>query len=391
MDFAEYHATRLFKEANWSIPEDFLSKDHFLRVINDKLNRQSSPGIPFCRDAPTNGQWLGFDGLQYNPDKIEELWYWVKEVINGNFNHVYRAFVKDEVHNGKKAREGRWRLILASSLPVQVVWHMCFDEMNDNMARRPYSTPAGYGLVYPGGGWKRFRNYLQGNKMNLCIDKSAWDFNAPGWVFQVILKVRRNLCVNIDTPQGQKWWSLVKMLYTDAYFKSKISMPSGIIFQQTFVGFMKSGLVNTISDNSIAQVLLHILASKRTNNPILPIKSTGDDTIQRMPENLEEYLAELEMLGCKVKEFHIGYQFMGFNLEDFSSMYPDKHIAGILYKTKEVLKDTLDDYVALYANTTTGLTSRFWRIIMQKQGMTPRLSDFEAKYWLNNPDALERY
>lgn len=371
-----YQALKKYKRARWKLPSDWKSREAFNRALLS-LNKTSSPGIPYCKEKPTNGDWLQWDGVQADPFQAERLWNDVQDVFNGTYKHRFRAFVKKEMHTAQKASEKRWRLILASSLPVQVAWQMLFSYQNDILNDRVGDTPSFQGYIPIAGGWKRLRRLLKENKMRTCLDKSGWDVNAPGWVFKLALRLRWQLCENQDL----EWLDIAERLYADAYENSVITLPGGETYQQEIPGFMKSGLVNTISDNSFAQFFLHAGACLRLGRRVTKIIATGDDTVQEDEGVDEEYLIELQRLGCIIKEVVYGLQFMGFDHEDFTPMYPHKHIANALHQDERYLKDTLEAYMAWYAHHP---YYHKWKKIAQQLGYTtPSL--FEVKYWLDDP------
>lgn len=354
-----------------------MEETHYQRVLLG-LERKSSPGIPYCRVATTIGQYLEFDGLSYNKDRAAALWLDVQKVLEGKFEHHFRVFMKEEPHNPKKVKEGRWRLIIASALSVQIAWHMVFGEYYTTIIDEPYSTPSSYGMVYPGGGWRMLRNECKIKELKYCIDKSAWDFNAPGWVFWTQLEVQHQL---LRDNRSSLWLTYATRLFEDAFENSLLHFPDGTMYRQEFSGFMKSGLVGTIDLNSGAQVLLSDLATLRLGLPPKRIRATGDDTIENGPVD-EAYIQQLEKAGCRVKCFQEAVEFMGFDLETFEPMYPSKHIANALLSRKETRKEVLDAYMMLYANSPMFYK---WKALMYAAGYTPSRSDFECQYWLNNP------
>lgn len=364
------------------MPEDWNSYDSFLEIVRE-LDKTSSPGIPYCKEQPSIGKWLEWDGLQSNPDKIARLWYDVQKVIVGEWQHEFRVFVKQELHVEKKAREGRWRLITAVSLPVQVAWHMCFKIQNNKFIETLYQTPSFQGFVAMGGGWKRLRRYMEYKKLNHCLDKSSWDVNAPGWVFLLTLEFRKRTCKNFDQPWFSEWSRLATALYQDAYNDAVLTFPDGSRFQQNFIGFQKSGVVNTISDNSLMQVELHIAACQRLGIQISNIIATGDDTVQE--EIPDEYIDVLQELGCVVKELVVGKQFMGFDHENFSPIYPHKHIANLAYQKPAFIPETLGAYLHWYVHHP---YYNRWVATARALGLDPG-SKFSHQYWLDNPQALD--
>lgn len=359
------------------MPDDWDTEAAFDRAIH-RLNKTSSPGIPFCKEQPTIGKWLGWDGIKCDPDQRARLWHYVQQVMEGTYEHQYRVFIKSEMHSAKKAREKRWRLIMASSLPVQVVWQMLFGYLNDQLNDQIYETPSFHGFIMCGGGWKSLRRYLRLNRMTKCIDKQAWDINSPGWVYWAILILRIMLCKN----PNEKWNKIAWRLYKDAYKNSVLVFPEGQIFRQLIEGIMKSGLVNTISDNTIAQLLLHIGACLRAGCKITPMIATGDDTTQELVT--DDYLEHLEKLGCKVKEVVEGYQFMGFDHEKFTPMYPEKHLAALMVQKPEHVEETLDAYMHIYVHHP--FYEKFRRV-SQTLGFSIQPKE-RHEFWLDNPLSL---
>ena len=137
----------LYRRVYEPLPDNWNSYEYF-RTCLDDLDNSSSPGYPYMREAPTIGRWLGADGLgNYSEVQVSRLWYDVQKVLAGTFEHFFRAFVKDEPHKKAKVLDKRWRLIIASALPVQMVWRMCFKHQNTSPNRHPYDSPSKHGLV----------------------------------------------------------------------------------------------------------------------------------------------------------------------------------------------------------------------------------------------------
>lgn len=366
---------KMYDPALRRLPDNWNSYDRFMELLKD-LDNTSSPGIPYMKTAPTIGQWLGADGLgNYNKQRVEVLWYDTKRVMAGDFRHIFRAFVKDEPHKISKARTHRWRLIIASSLPVQMVWRMLYYHQNQSLNKHPYSTPSKHGLIFCYGGWRRFLAFCKSENLNISRDISGWDVNAPGWVFEVIRQWRA-------TWPGitAEWIRIHEMMYLDAYRNSEIQFSNGIIAQQNFGGFMKSGLYNTISDNSLAMVAMHVLACIRSNLGIGQIGVTGDDVIQSQIS--DEYLEEIQKLGCKIKEIIHHLEFMGTN---YDQGYPDplyfqKHLVNFMHK-EGIEEEVLDSYLRLYSHSP---KFEFWKSVADIGGWKSKSKLF-YKFWYDSP------
>lgn len=71
------------------------------------------------REKPTIGEWLGRgEDLTFNPVQVERLWYDVQLCYLGQYQHVFRCFVKTEPHKQAKIEQQRWRLIMCASLSM---------------------------------------------------------------------------------------------------------------------------------------------------------------------------------------------------------------------------------------------------------------------------------
>lgn len=363
-----------YRAVRWTLPPGWSSREAFDRILWD-LDKTSSPGFPMLREAPTTGQWLKWTASGPDPVQAERLWMMVREVLAGRYDHQYRVFVKDEPHKRAKAEEGRWRLIIASSLPVQVVWHMCFREMNNLLIRTVYQTPSFHGLVLCYGGWRRFLAEVQGLGLKVGKDLSAWDMNAPGWVFWTDLELRTRLCEN----PSDEWIRVSRWLYRDAFENSLLRFSNGYLYRQRFSGFMKSGVFNTIATNSASMFFLHVLACLRAGEELTPQIAVGDDTLQRSCS--DAYLRELQVLGCKVKEVASGIEFVGttFKRGRPEPLYFGKHLVSVA--TTAEVEATLDSFCRLYAHSD---KLEFWVALARELGCKVRTPDY-YRFWYDSP------
>lgn len=359
--------------------DDWMSYESFRAQING-LDNTSSPGWPYMKSATTIGKWLGADGLgHYDERQIAILWHDVQRVLANDYEHLFRVFVKDEPHKRNKIIANKWRLIIASALPVQMVWRMAFDHQNRWLNDHPYDTPSAHGLVFPHGGWRRFKAMVETEKLIYSRDISAWDVNMPGSIVYLVREFRK-------TAGGPaSWLRVVDMLYRDAFRDAKLLFSSGRVVQQTYWGFMKSGLFNTISDNSLGMVGMHRLAATRARIPVGSIKATGDDVLQSIIS--DTYLEELELLGCKVKEITKAPVFMGTDFTDRPKpVYFSKHVVNIASTTAE-LEEVLDSYVRLYCYSE---HLEFWECLARELGIRIKSKRY-YQFWYGSPIARLMY
>jgi len=360
--------------ASWS------TRVWFEQCLQD-LDFTSTPGLPYMHEKPTIGQWLGWDQLgHFDPDQVHRLWMDVQDLMRRvesgeESSHIFRCFVKDEPHTKKKISEQRWRLIMCAGLDVQMLWRMALKEQNDWLNGHPYSCPSSHGLVFCYGGWRRFKAHAASKGLRYSRDISAWDVNAPGWVFRVIKRWRQR------ASSDRLWQKTLDWLYCDAFEQPKIKFSNGLVVQQRYSGTMKSGLFVTIADNSAAMNVMHVLASVRSGQPIGEVWSTGDDVLHSHIS--DAYLQELELLGCRVKEWEEKLQFMGTDFSDKPTpVYLAKHIVNFM-TSKEFVAERLDSYARLWCHSP---WFDFWHDVAFAWGLTLRSREF-YQLWFDSPYA----
>lgn len=367
--------TDLYRGIYVGLPGDWSSYKAF-RSCLDELDLKSSPGYPYSDSAPTIGEWLKATPLrEYDEDRVEQLWYDVRRVMAGDFEHIFRVFVKNEPHKIAKVKAKRWRLIIASALSVQMVWRMLFRHQNDALNAHPYETPSKHGTVFCYGGWRRFLAYAHSKSLRYSRDISGWDVNAPGWALHLVGEWRA-LWPGITS----EWRRIKDLLYKDAFSESKLLFSSGVVLKQQFDGFMKSGIYNTISDNTVAMVAMHILACLRSGMIFGSFAATGDDVIQSNVS--DSYLEELEKAGCRVKEVHSHLEFMGMDFSKGSPepLYFPKHVVSFATKTG-LEEEVLDAYARLYTYSD---KFPYWKRVAELLGISLRPQSY-YRFWYSSP------
>lgn len=358
---------------------------NFMKCIRN-LDYTSSPGIPFMFERTTIGDWLGFDGIDYNPVQIQILWAMVQDLIRDPSPYIlWRVFIKQEPHKLAKADSKRWRLIMCPPLHVQVLWQMLFAKQNAKEITESFSIPSQQGMILCGGQWKHYKRQWELKRTTYGSDKSAWDWTVKGWMFKLDLEFR----IRMLRGHGiEKWTTLALKLYEDAFKNTNLVLSSGIIYKQQEWGVMKSGCVNTISTNSHCQVMLHILYSLDhdiSHHPM--VKACGDDTLQAEIHTLD--LNGYEKYGCKIKTVSDTLEFMGheFRTHGPVPMYLGKHVYNILHCNDDILPEMLDAYLRLYAND--DYMYNMWLLLAHLLGLSQHIrSRSYYLYWYHNPMAI---
>ena len=329
----------------WRLPDDFDSYEAFLRALR-RVNLASSPGIPYCTNATTNAEWLGWNGVCFDPARIAELWYYTSQYLGSPNEVMLRTFVKREPHTAVKVSEGRWRLILASPLHVQIVWHMFFDELNDLEIAKAYEIPSQQGLILPNGGWKMFLRQWQTKGYDTGLDKSAWDWNCPYWLLMLDLEFRKRMGRG---ARIEEWALRSKALYERMFADPCVVLSNGMVYKQTVPGVMKSGCVNTISTNSHMQVIVHVLACEDQGISPFPLPvAVGDDTLQRRSQATD--ISCYARYGAIIKSASDGLEFVGheFGAAGPMPIYTQKHMTKIAYQKDEHVGETIEAMCRMY-------------------------------------------
>nr|UGO57415.1 MAG: hypothetical protein 1 [Riboviria sp.] len=331
------------QDFDWALPNDFLSFSHYKRVI-DSLDWTSSPGTPYNQRYSNNGQMFGVrDGIP-SVSIVEEIWQHIQYRLHHRTCDPIYLFVKPEPLPERK--QGRPRLISSVSVIDQIIDHMLFDAFNQRIIDQASMSPIKVGWTPMLGGWKTIP------RKGISIDKSSWDWTMAHWIFDAILKFKASNC----TSSGEafiQWRDLAAWRYRCLFNNPEFCLPNGFIFRQKNLGVMKSGSVVTITDNSLAQLIIHF----RTYFELGWVEEVpeyiwvcGDDTRQSRPKHLRMYLEYLSGF-CKVKDWTERCEFVGCRfLQDgrVEPLYKGKHAFTILHADPAVETDLAYSYSLLY-------------------------------------------
>lgn len=322
-----------------SLPDDFLSYNHFVRVVSD-LNWNSSPGWPYMQQGfPTNREFFDVNDGIPSEESCRAIYSIVMEHIEKRYSDPIRVFVKPEPHKPKKVKQEMWRLISSVSVIDQIIDHMLFGSMNAKVVSDWISTSVKIGWTPLMRGWT-----MVPIANMVSTDKSAWDWTVCSWLIEEIIWLRKQLCLN----SNPLWEELVDFRYQELFARPKFIFSNGLVLQQKFKGFMKSGCVNTIVDNSIFQMILDARVCKELQLDEKIMWVMGDDVLQeRQPVAYFQRLAEL----CKLKQVSTSVEFAGMRFLPggiVNPCYTAKHAFNLLHIDSDYLDDLAMSYSILY-------------------------------------------
>ncbi|APG75773.1 hypothetical protein 2 [Hubei sobemo-like virus 30] len=331
-----------FESVKWSIRKDFLSFDHFSDVVRNKIEWTSSPGYPYLLRATSNGIYFNVKNGIPDENRLLEVYQVVMSQINDRSSDPIRLFIKQEPLKHEKLDSGRYRLISSVSIIDQIIDHMLFDDMNDMITDDWMFVPPKIGWSAFTGGWK-FMPKL--SEQPWALDKSSWDWTVNLWLFDIVLDMRIQLCKNLS----REWVDLALWRYSQLYIEPIFVTTGGLLLKQITPGVMKSGCVNTIVDNSIMQVILHLRVCFEEGIRPDWLFSLGDDTLQKKPAEPERYLRAMSKYAI-VKQAHdvtefAGHRFDGIHVEP---VYRSKHSYILLHMDPANLEAMANSYCLLY-------------------------------------------
>lgn len=343
---------RALRPITYFLPDNYDSRERFEEVLVT-LNRQATPGIPYDRENSTIGGWLGFDGFEYDQHQKDRLWFHVQQVFNGEFDILYKTFIKQEPHKQAKIRQGRWRLIICFPLCVQVAWKMLFDYLNVELLQHSLEIPVQHGFQLMGGGWKHYHRQWKNQNLNAGTDVSAFDFSTT-WK-----KVRRSVFeLRARLTKGRRvddWKRLALRLYEQAYVGCNVQFPCGTTVRINVPAIQKSGSPNTIADNGLLRFYESVVIALSLGKFVYPLGSfVGDDALECIHRDDEESLvAAYKRRGWTIKQVEWGMNYVGHDFTATGPMpsYLAKHLYSYRYLSDEVVSGFLESMVHLYAHS----------------------------------------
>ncbi|APG75927.1 hypothetical protein 2 [Wuhan pillworm virus 3] len=315
-----------FRHLQRDCDPEWYSDENMDRVINS-LNRNASPGNPFCWVA-NNGQLI---------DKHRELLKTlVRQRLNGASAYPIRLFVKPEWHKKSKIEEGRYRLIWSVSVVDQIIDKMLLGDYLDQEPDNWIFHPSKVGWSYLKGGWK----YVP---KGVGTDFSAWDMTAQQWLLDLLCE----FYINQHRNPTAYWISWVRRRFGELYHGGAlVQLSDGTLLEQLFGGIQKSGTLYTLSGNSIMQVILHHVICLSLNYDSVPwLWVLGDDRLQ---ERVDKEYADALKRWVVLKDISYN-EFCGMHYgSTIEPAYRSKHLLNL---AADPTPERLMSYQLLYRHS----------------------------------------
>lgn len=371
-----------FKSCRFSVQDDWNTYSNF-EISLASLDFQSSPGLPYCREFTTIGQWLKFDGISCDPFQKQALYYDVCRVFDSSFPLEIRSFIKAEPHKLSKAERKRWRLILALPLCYQVAWRMSLGFVSDLFVSNVSSIPLQHAMIPFQGGWKDFLRCWQARGYNCGKDMEAWDWTMGWFHFDIILQLVYRLC----RRGNPDWVRVVHLLFSKLFGPGwTLVLSDGSMWEKEFYGMNVTGGFWTIVVNGIGQLIDHVLTCKRAGLSIYPLPvCCGDDELKRSDQFSQ---VEYERLGLRPKPLVGCLEFVGHTWTENGPIpcYFLKHLKKFMYIEDKDRETFLDAMCRLYCHSD---CYYFWQFVASEVGVNV----FSKPYYLHWYDmpALQSY
>jgi hypothetical protein len=223
------------------------------------VNKQGSPGYPYCLTHTTNAAFIDF----YGPQKVYQMVLQrvdalMKDPSSEAASDPVRLFVKQDAHTKEKADLKRWRLIWSISIIDQLVDRILWKEYIDNEVINCDKLPSKVGWAFLKGGQEQiYRELYRLGKRYAKSDKSSWDWTVSYWLARWVQLLKFRLCVN-DDPDSF-WHRLAEARHETLFCHRRIIFSDGFEYKQLIPGIIPSGFYRTLSDNSQMQVILKVL------------------------------------------------------------------------------------------------------------------------------------
>nr|WPR18437.1 MAG: protease polymerase P70 [Crogonang virus 88] len=294
---------QMMQSASFLPDVDYRTEAGILDVINSSIiDCKKASGYPYCANGqPTNGQVLGSYGEKGFAQHVLNEW--------DNLKVEAKVFLKGEPTKKSKLEKGMPRVITGFPLHVTVkhaaIFRPLMMALTKQWKRNPVKfafSPAKVGHI------EHLAEVLSGKVWE--SDKGTWDYNYFMWIANCCRDATKMLALKPPSwseEEYQRYLTDIDGAFKQVLQETDYRTSDGHLYDPTHDGIMKSGWFMTIAQNSIAQLVVHVMTCMRLGYGdeeimALAIVAGGDDVNQEpVPAGVEAYVAAATELGVEME------------------------------------------------------------------------------------------
>lgn len=350
----------MMQPASFVPTENYRTEAGVLDIIHSSIiDPKKASGYPYCENGqPTNKQVLASYGEKGFATHVLNEW--------DDLALQAKVFLKGEPTKQSKLSKGMPRVITGFPLHVTVKHAAIFRPLAESLVKHWKKIPVKFAFSPAQTGHiEHLASVLPGKIWE--SDKSNWDYMMSMWIANCCRDATKMLALkppSWDDEQYQRYLSDIDGAFKQVFEKTLYRTSDGHLYTPRERGIMKSGWFMTIAQNSMAQLVVHVMTCIRlglTNEEILAlaIVAGGDDVNQEpVPQGVEAYVAAAAELGVEMEihqrdslyhsEYFSSDLRMGKEGPEFFPKRWTKHIEHLKVIKRDCLGGALVSHMANY-------------------------------------------
>jgi len=351
----------MLQDNRFTVDKDYKSVDYIVDVLDSSLvKEQKSPGYPYQADGlATNGAVLKHFTKRGFAEVVQREW---------NQKFQLKIFGKGEPTKVAKLDAGMMRIIMGFPLHKTVKHQVLFKNLLNAAMENWTTSPVKYGFS-PGnpGNIENLVKTLGLGKV-FGSDKKNWDYMFFSWIFDICEEIVVGLLVQSNDTTDEEHAIIVediRQAFREVATDCQYRCTNGKVFQSAYDGIMKTGWFLTIFINSVAQLVVDVMAKVRMGqtdsqiqSPQMAIIVGGDDVLQKFSVefNLDHYMAAAMQVGIKMEPFEVHDSMNGVEFFSNELLVRDgvwiflpqrftKHIAHLATSKRSELAGSLNSHM----------------------------------------------
>jgi len=228
------------------------------------MDLSKSPGYPWRKFAPSKLELLDTDAASLLWERVEELWLSLREG-HTEANALWYAFLKEELRPLEKLVRAVPAIRSISGAPVDlsIVGNQLCHDFNEMFYTFHQESQFGsvVGLSPFHGGWDRLcRQHWHDPRFtresSASIDVTQWDRSFSPYLFNLVVQVRRVICLEHGSEELREAVQVLPNLYKDVVGSAVVVPLRRAAEVVLLTAGMKSGWVNTTTDNTLGHMLV---------------------------------------------------------------------------------------------------------------------------------------